>query len=173
MTGPDPGNDGGVPDDPNDLEALARYADDLVTAVEVALPTWVQRVVADRWDQWKGGELPAEVADATSDAAGEASAEVVPALRALLSQDVADQEANPLAIVRRAVVHPTRVLAATGMPAVVRDEQAERLFPADAYDLVPGSFGDLDPAVHEPGLRWGAAKAHVLLQRRREADAVR
>ena len=27
--------------------------------------------------------------------------------------------------------------------------------------------GDLDPALHEPGLRWGAAKAHVVLARRR------
>jgi hypothetical protein len=154
-------------DDPANLEVLARSADDLVTAVEVALPTWVQRVVADRWDQWKGGEPPDEVVQAAADAASEASAQVVPALRELLQRDVADQDANPLAIVRRAVVHPTRVLAATGMPPVVRDEQAERLFPDDAYDLVPGSFGDLDPAVHEPGLVWGAAKAHVLLHRRR------
>jgi hypothetical protein len=157
-------------DDPADLEALARYADDLVAAVEVALPTWVQRVVADRWDQWQGGEPPDEVVQAAADAASQASAEVVPALRELLGRDVADQDGNPLAVVRRAVAFPTRVLEATGMPPVVRDEQAERLFPADVYDLVPGSFGDLDPAAHDPGLRWGAAKAHVLLRRRREGE---
>ena len=155
-------------DDPADLEALARCADDLVAAVELALPTWVQRVVADRWDQWQGGEPPAEVVQAAADAASQASEAVVPALRELLARDVADQEGNPLAIVRRAVAFPTRVLESTGMPHVVRDEQAERLFPADVYDLVPGSFGDLDPAAQEPGLRWGAAKAHVLLHRRRE-----
>ncbi len=34
----------------------------------------------------------------------------------------------------------------------------------------PGpSFADLDPALHEPGLVWGAAKAHVFLRHRREA----
>ena len=48
-----------------------------------------------------------------------------------------------------------------------RDAQAERLFPDDDYDLAPASFADIDPSVHEPGLVWGAAKAHVILKRRR------
>ncbi len=43
------------------------------------------------------------------------------------------------------------------------------MFPDDDYDLTPASFGDLDPALHEPGLVWGAAKAHVFLARRRAA----
>jgi hypothetical protein len=155
-------------DDPEDLDALARYSDDLLAAVQVALPGWVQRVVATRWEQWHGGEPPPELVDAAMDAAAQASEAVVPALRELLATDVAEQATNPLSIVRGAVVFPTRVLASTGMPGVVRDEHAERLFPEDVYDLVPGSFGDVDPSVHEPGLRWGAAKAHVLLRRRRE-----
>lgn len=155
-------------DDPADLEALARYADDLVTAVQVALPRWVQRVVADRWDQWHGGELSPELEAAVQDAAIQATDAVVPALRELLAADVGDQATNPLTIVRRAVSFPTRVLASTRMPGVVRDEQAERLFPDDVYDIVPASFADLDPSAHEPGLRWGAAKAHVLMRRRRD-----
>ena len=153
-------------DDPEDLAALTRYADDLVAAVEVALPIWVQRVVAARWEQWQGGEPPPELTDAMQDAAAEAAGAVVPALRELLAADVAAQPTNPLAIVRRAVPFPTRVLASTGMPEVVRDEQAVRLFPDDVYDLVPASFGDLDPSAHDPGLRWGAAKAYVLKHRR-------
>ena len=40
-------------------------------------------------------------------------------------------------------------------------------FPDDPYDLTPGSFADVDPSLHEPGLVWGAAKAHVVLARRR------
>jgi hypothetical protein len=155
-------------DDPADLEALARYSDDLLAAVQVALPGWVQRVIADRWDQWRGGEPPPELVEAGQDAATEATEAVVPALRELLALDVAEQASNPLAIVRRAVPFPTRVLASTGMPDVVRDDQAVRLFPDDVYDLAPASFADLDPEVHEPGLRWGAAKAHVLLRRRRD-----
>jgi hypothetical protein len=157
------------PDDPADLEALAGYADDLVAAVEVALPGWVQRSVADRWSQANGGgELPPEVQEATREAAAAAVDDVVPPLRELVALDVAQQPTNPLELIRRAVVHPTRVLAGAGVPDVVRDEQARRLFPDDRYDLVPGAFGDLDEAVHEPGIRWGAAKAHVLLRRRRD-----
>jgi len=155
-----------VADDPGDLEALAGYADALLEAVQVALPAWVQRVVAARWQEWDGGELPQALADAAREAAAAAVEEVLPPLRALLAQDVEEQRSNPLAIVRRAVSHPTAVLAAARLPGVVRDAQAERLFPDDEYDLVPGSFADLDPSVHEPGLRWGAAKAHVLIRRR-------
>jgi hypothetical protein len=158
----------GRADDPDDLAALARYADELYEAVEVALPAWVQRVVAGRWDAWSGDEVPAPVQEAARDAAARAGEEVLPMLRALLREDVGAQRSNPLAVVRRAVVHPTRVLAAAGVPPVVRDAQAERLFPDDAYDLSPAAFADLDPSVHEPGLRWGAAKAHVLLRRRGE-----
>lgn len=157
-------------DDPADLTALAGYADDLLAAVEVALPTWVQRQVADRWSAFHGGEPSPEVLDAARDAATAAVDDVVPALRELLARDVAEQTTNPLALIRRAVVHPTRALASAGVPPVARDPHAERLFPDDTYDLTPGAFADLDPTVHEPGLHWGAAKAHVILRRRRGSD---
>jgi hypothetical protein len=162
---------GAVPDDPDDLAALAGYADDLVAAVEVALPGWVQRVVAERWAGGGDGVPPPELQEATREAAQAAVDDVVPALRALLAADVAEQRTNPLEVIRRSVVHPTRVLEGAGVAPVERDEQARRIFPDDPYDLVPGAFGDLDPAVQEPGLRWGAAKAHVLLRRRRDLDA--
>ncbi len=155
-------------DDPDDLAALRAYADDLLEAVEVALPAWVQRVVALRWEQWQGGELPSQLADAARDAAAEAVEAVVPPLRELLAEAVEDQRGNPLALVRGATPFPTRVLASANVPHVVRDADAERLFPDDAYDLTPAAFADLGEEVHEPGLRWGAAKAHVLLRRRKE-----
>ncbi len=154
-------------DDPADLEALDRYAGALVAAVEVALPAWVQRVVAARWSEERDDALPTAVQEAAREAAAAAVDDVLPPLRALLAQDVGEQRANPLSLVRRAVVHPTRVLAAAGIGPVERDPEARRLFPDDAYDLVPGTFADLDPTLHEPGLAWGAAKAHVLLRRRR------
>ena len=37
-----------------------------------------------------------------------------------------------------------------------------------AKPRMPASFADLDPTLAELGLRWGAAKAHVVLRRRRE-----
>ncbi|MEO7555966.1 MAG: hypothetical protein ABIV94_05100, partial [Acidimicrobiales bacterium] len=70
-------------------------------------------------------------------------------------------------LLRRAVRYPTAVLAAAGVPPVVRDAFAERAFPDDDYGLTPATFADVDPALHEPGLAWGAAKAHVHLSRRR------
>jgi hypothetical protein len=154
-------------DDPADLAALRRCADELVAAVEVALPAWVQRTVRTRWAQWRGAELAPALADAARDAAAEAVAAVVPPLRALLGLDVDEQQGNPLAVVRRAVPFPTGVLAAAGVPPIERDADAERLFPDDPYDLTPAAFADLGDEVQEPGLRWGAAKAHVVLRRRR------
>ena len=54
---------------------------------------------------------------------------------------------------------------------MARDEVAVRQFPDDVYDLVPASFAEVDPELHEPGLVWGAAKAHVHLARRRSEGA--
>jgi hypothetical protein len=154
-------------DDPADMAALAEHATALADAVLHALPRWVERSVAERYRQWSGAEPPRSVVTAGRAAATAAVAEVTGPLRDLLAQDPDEQRANPLAVVRRAVAHPTGVLRAAGVPPVVRDAQAERLFPEDAYDLAPGAFADLDPSVHEPGLVWGAAKAHVVLARRR------
>ena len=145
---------------------LARHATELADAVERALPGWVVRKVTERLSDLRGGVTPAEQA-AAEQAGVEARDDVMPKVRALLATDVDEQQANPLALLRAAAVYPTRVLRDAGVPAVVRDEVAERLFPDDLYDVVPASFGDLDPSVHEPGLVWGAAKAHVVLARRR------
>lgn len=157
-------------DDPADLAALDQHAHALLAALEAALGPWVQRIVVERWEAWQGGPAPAHVVERAEVAASAAGEEVLPALQELLALDVDEQWTNPLALVRRAVAHATAALDAEGVPPVVRDQHAERLFPDDRYDLVPGSFGDLDPSVHEPGLVWGAAKAHVVLRRRR-ADA--
>ncbi len=171
--------------DPADLEdqtaqdaaRLAQYAAALADAIEAAIPAWVERSVVGRYEAWlvAGGADPEPAATATiaavrADArqAGEmAQADVGPRVRHLLLADIDEQRTNPLAIVRGAVTYPTDVLRRARVPPVVRDAQAELHFPADDYDLTPGAFTDLDPALHEPGLMWGAAKAHVHLRRRR------
>ena len=157
-------------DDPADAAALAAYAEALADAVVTALPGWVERVVAERYAAWTGQALPEATRDAARRAGAAALVEVETPLRALLAQDVEAQRSNPLALVRRATRHPTTVLQEAGVPPVVRDAQAERLFPDDLYDLGPAAFADLDPSVHEPGLVWGAAKAHIILRRRRSAS---
>ena len=161
------GSDANPLDDPADAAALQRYATALVEAVDAALPGWVTRVVRERWVAWAGEEPGDDLTGAATAAGDEARAAVVPAMQTLLETDVDAQRSNPLALIRGAAAYPTRVLTAAGVPPVQRDADAVRLFPDDPYDLTPASFGDLDPAVREPGIEWGAAKAHVILRRRR------
>ncbi|MCU1455545.1 MAG: hypothetical protein JWN46_3691 [Acidimicrobiales bacterium] len=149
-----------------DLDTLARHARALADGLDAALPRWVEREVARVADAWRPGLASSLSAEAAA-AAEQVRRDVVPQVRALLDCDVDAQSTNPLAIVRAAVRYPTAVLHEAGVPGVVRDEFAERTFPDDDYDLAPAAFADIDPALHELGLMWGAAKAHVVLARRR------
>jgi signal transduction histidine kinase len=150
---------------------LAAFALALADGIEATLPGWVERSVERVLTAARGTADPAVMAEAR--AAGErARAHVAPRVRQLLTADIDQQRTNPLAIIRGATRYPTDVLRAAGVPPVPRDEQARRHFPDDIYDLTPAAFADLDPSLHEPGLLWGAAKAHVHLRRRR-ADGLR
>jgi hypothetical protein len=151
---------------PDDERMLEQAATALADAIDQALPSWVVRGVEERLRQWSGAVDPA-VADEARAAGVRAREEIGPEVRRLLSLDVDEQRTNPLSIVRRAVRYPTEVLQSAGVPPVRRDEFAERTFPDDVYDLSPASFADVDPSLHEPGLVWGAAKAHIHLSRRR------
>lgn len=153
-------------DDPADAAALARYADRLAAAVDEALPGWVGRSVRGVLAA-QGLAVDDDVARAIDAAAAAARDDGMPRLRALLATDVDEQRTNPLAVLRPLVRHPTAVLQAAGARPVERDEFQVRAFPDDVYDLAPATFADLDPAAGDPGLEWGAAKAHVHLARRR------
>jgi hypothetical protein len=63
------------------------------------------------------------------------------------------------------VRYPTAVLLQAGVPPLERDEFDERVFPDDLYGLTPASFADIDPALVEPAVTWGAAKAWEHLRR--------
>jgi hypothetical protein len=145
-----------------DERKLHEYAVALADAVDEALPRWIERCVA-RYVAVEG-----DVARQVREITAVASAEAAVQMRELLFADIDVQRRNPLAVLRAAVRYPTSLLASLGVPAPDRDAFAERAFPDDRYDLSPASFGDVDPSLHEPGLVWGAAKAHVHLQRRRE-----
>jgi hypothetical protein len=136
----------------------------LADAIESALPAWVERSVARVMTEWRG-EVDEDVRAAAADAGRRAAAEVGPEVRTLLEADIDDQRTTPLSLVRGAVRFPTAVLRAAGVPPVQRDEQQERLFPDDVYDLAPATFADVDPALADVGLAWGAAKAYAHLQR--------
>jgi hypothetical protein len=140
------------------------HATALADAVVEALPGWVERSVA----LVMGADLDPAVRDAARRAGRRAAAEVGAEVRALVEADVDEQRGTPLSLLRSAVRYPTEVLRAAGVPPVARDRIQERLLPEDVYDLSPATFADVDPALAEPGLVWGAAKA--LEHRRRHAS---
>ncbi|MGQ0805207.1 MAG: hypothetical protein ACT4PI_15265 [Actinomycetota bacterium] len=151
-----------------DDDATARLEETgaaIVAGVERCLPRWAERQVERILDAW--GRLDPEArAGALEDAraaAIAATARVGADLRALLATPVAEQRATPLEIVRRAYREPTAVLAARGVPPVVRDQFDERAWPDDRYGLVPRTLGDLgDEDLAPLHLAWGLAKAAAL-----------
>jgi hypothetical protein len=163
---PGPVSERRAPDDPADAAALARYANALAAAVDEALPGWVDRSVRGVLAA-QGLPVDAAVEAGIASATAATRDEGMPRLRSLLATDIDNQRTNPLAVLRAMVPHLTAVLRAGGARPVARDDFAARNFPDDVYDLTPASFADVDPALHDPGLSWGAAKAHVHLARRR------
>lgn len=159
-------SDANPPVAPADEERLAAIAAELADRVEAAVPGWVEGLVLTRVREWSG-HVSAEVAAEALVAAEEARADVVPRMRALLAADIDDQAANPLGLLRGATRHAHDALARIGVPSVARDDFARRSFPDDAYDLMPATWSDIDPELHEIGLTWGAAKAFVHKARRR------
>lgn len=151
-----------------DLAALSEYAMTLADGIALALGPWVERCVRSTCEN-SGVMITGSLRQKAVEAGVEATAQIAPQVRSLLALDIDDQRVGPLELVRGAVRWPTAVLRDAGIPEVVRDESARSMFPDDVYDLTPGSFRDIDPALHEPGLIWGAAKAHVHLSRRRAA----
>lgn len=143
------------------------HATALADAVVDVLPVWVERSVVRVATAWEGRAPEPALLEAAREAGGRASVEVGAEVRALLEADIDDQRTTPLALLRAAVRYPTEVLRAAGVPPVERDPVQVRLMPGDLYDLSPANFADVDPALAEPGLMWGAAKA--LAHRRRHA----
>jgi hypothetical protein len=156
-------------DEQRGLALLHEAGDAIVIGVERELAGWVERSVGHILDAW-GRSSPAERARAERDAVdagAAATTRVVGELRALFALDPEEQRSTPLEIVRRAYGEPTAVLAAAGIPAVERDEFAERAWPDDSYGLVVHGLGDLgDPELAPFQMAWGLSKAKVLRARR-------
>jgi hypothetical protein len=151
-------------EDPDAVLAAAGAA--LADAVVAAVPGWVERRVRDLLVAFHGSTAAAALEQAR-EAGRRAVEEIEPELRRLLATDVDRQWANPLALVRQAVRFPAEVLAAAGVPPVVREQYDEAHFPDDVYGLTPRTFTDLDPSLHDVALFWGAAKARASMVRHR------
>jgi len=144
----------------DDEARLAEIAAGLEQSLLATLPVWLEQQVRSRLPDVDSGRLAAEIS-ATM-------AEFASSLARVLRADVDDGAGNPLAVVRAATVRVTQLLREGGAVAVARDEFDVRAFPDDLYGLGPAAFVDVDESLHEPGLMWGAARAHVHLRRRRE-----
>jgi len=153
----------------DDERQLAAYADELQLAVVDAIPGWVHRLITERA---AAGGVVVDVA-AANVAAVATSDLVAPRLRRVLDADVDDGAGSPLAAVRSAVGPITAVLELAGAAKPPRDEFVAKAFPEDPYDVGPAAFSDIDASLHDPGLIWGAARAHVHLRRRREQRAAK
>jgi hypothetical protein len=159
------------PDD--EVRALARLDEAgaaIVAGVEKNVPGWTRVQVNRLLDAW--GRAPADtravVESRADDAGAHAARRIVGELRALFAVDPERQPATPLEIVRTVYHEPSEVLAAAGVPPIVRDEFDERAWPDDVYGLVPHTLGDLgDPELAPLHLVWGMAKAAVIRARRR------
>ena len=152
---------------PGPEQRLREAAQALVDGVGRALPAWAERSVdglLGAWGRLDDGRRREVVGQAR--AAGEAAARRVAAeLGRLLALDPAEQRATPLEVIRTAVAEPTAVLAAAGVPDVVRDPFDEQAWPDDRFGLVPRTLKDLDPDLAAVHFAWGVAKAAVLRAR--------
>lgn len=154
-------------DDRSDEARLREYGRDLAAAVDAVIESWVLRCVTDTCAA--AGIVVGDRIDAAArEAARRCRSEVADELDALLGSDVDDQTVTPLQVLRRAVRFPAAVLAEAGAPPVSRDDFERRAFPDDVYRLGPAGFADVDPSLRDPGLAWGAAKAHVHQRRHRD-----
>jgi hypothetical protein len=146
----------------DDDARLRRFADELAAGLVADLAGWSRRVLVERG---------ADPDDPRTDRAVERFRRgVVDEVRAVLVADVDAGRGSPLDVIRRGLGPLTELLAESGVPPAVRDEFEQRTFPDDLYGLAPASFADIDPALHDPGIAWGAARAHVHLRRRRASS---
>lgn len=128
---------------------------------------WLVRCVVDTAVRCSG-TCPLDLREQAIAMAGRCGPQVVGQLRVLLETDVDDQRDNPLSVARRAVRHPTEVLRQAGVAPPQRSEFEQRVLAEDLYGLAPATWSDIDPSLHDVGIVWGAWKASVVLQRRRD-----
>jgi F0F1-type ATP synthase membrane subunit b/b' len=150
---------------PDPSALMAEAAGRIVAGVNAHAAEWVEQQVTLILDAWGRLDTAARTdALARARSAGEAARDrVVRELEELFAQAPRDQRATPLQIIRTLRREPTEILAAAGVPAVVRDEYDERSFPDDIYGIVPKAITELgDEELGGALLAWGVGKSRVL-----------
>ena len=149
-------------------QMFVQYSAQLAEAVDAVLVDWVCNSVTDRATS-AGLSLDQAQLERAALAGEQCRLDISVKMRALLQADLDAQQGSPLSLLRSSTGYATAVLQSAGVPEVQRDEFEQRAFPEDVYGLAPASFSDVDERLSEPGLEWGAAKAHLHLLRRRNA----
>jgi hypothetical protein len=146
---------------------LTEYGIALADAVQAAMPAFVAHVVEERKAMFA---VPSPVATLSADVAklGQTvTAAVDVALREFLASDLDSQRTTPLTIIRSQMAPLNEFLRSIRCAHAVRDPFDESAFPNDVFAVGPHAWKDFGEAVHEAGLRWGAAKAMAHRQRHR------
>lgn len=151
---------------PAEAKLLATHANALLDALRTTVERWavntlVSRSPADAHQRVQKG------ADRIRNYVRES---VLPDLTSLLGADIDAQWTSPLEIVRSLVVPITAELQTLDVPPPQRDASSIALHQDDLYNIAPATFADVDPSLHDLGLAWGAAKAHVHLRRHKEME---
>src|SRR4051794_2404182 len=96
-------------------EGVDPYVQQLADAVDSVLASWLERSVVRVATRQLGACSP-ELRTEAAEMAARVAPEVLSFFHDLLATDVDAQRTNPLSVLRAAVVHPTAVLAAHGVP---------------------------------------------------------
>lgn len=125
------------------------------------MPPWLQRFAVDECRR-RGVDAVAIEPD-LEQVARDAADKALVDLADLLATDVDAQRTTPLSLLRASTV-PVSELVDRHAPAGV-DAVAGR---GGRDPVGPATWSDVDPALHVPGLTWGAWKAMTVLARRRD-----
>jgi hypothetical protein len=161
-------NASGPPSMPERIDPSA-YGLALADVVKAAVPAFVVRVVADRSVAFANPIDPESFEVALAQLGQDVTTALDPTLRAFLTSDVDSQRTTPLTIIRNHMAPVTELLRRVGCAHADRDPFDESAFPYDVFAVGPHAWADFGEAVHEAGLRWGAAKAMAHRQRHQKA----
>ena len=156
----------GVTTEVHPSDELPEPARLLLDSARSVAPGWLHRTTVAAAGR-AGIELAADDRELTA-VVDSAVSQLLADLADLVGTDVDDQRTNPLSLFRRAVTGPTEFLLRIGARPPAPDRFAADHFPDDVFGLGPASWADVDAALHEPGITWGAWKAMTVLRRRRE-----
>ncbi len=151
--------------DQRDETRLRLISGEFANSVSEALSGWLVGIAVDRSVQ--GGVDPSgEVHERIVAVVRQLVADLEPRVRQAISADVDQPTGSPLAVLRDGIGPLNGLLSEIGAAPPRRDRVAVEIFPEDTYELGPAAFSDIDPSLQEAGITWGAARAHVHLQRR-------